>query len=254
MESIIVKHNAEVKIFKDSAELFKDSAGYISASIRYFINNLGRCTIVLSGGNTPKRLYDEISNKYRESIEWQKVYFFWGDERCVPPTSNESNYKTAYEHLLSMIPVPEKNVFRIKGEKTPEDAAREYENSIKGFWEKEIIPSFDITLLGIGTDGHTASLFPGSDAFNIKDRLAVSVYAEKLNSWRVTLTFPVINNSKNILFIAEGKEKSEIIKKVFNNNKNEFPVKGVNPSNGKLIWFLDKDAAGTAFVKYENKF
>jgi 6-phosphogluconolactonase len=250
MENIVINNNTEVKIFKNSVELYKNSAGYVSASVRHFINNHGTCTVVLSGGNTPKRLYDELSNHYKESVEWQKVYFFWGDERCVPPSSDESNYKTAYEHLLSKIPIPEKNIFRIHGEKSPEDAAREYEISMKGFWEKEIIPSFDLTLLGIGTDGHTASLFPGSEAVHIKDRLAASVYSEKLNTWRITLTLPVINNSKNILFIAEGNKKMGIIEKIFSSKNEELPAQKINPSNGKLIWFLDEEAAGKAFVNY----
>jgi 6-phosphogluconolactonase len=248
MENIVINNYTDVKIFKNTAELYKNAAGYISASIRHFINNSGKCTVALSGGNTPKKLFDEIRSNYKELAEWDKVYFFWSDERCVPPSSYDSNYKMAHEHLLSKVTVPDKNIFRIHGEKSPEEAAKEYEYSMKGFWGKEIIPSFDLTLLGIGTDGHTASLFPGSEAVYIKDRLAVSVYAEKLNSWRVTLTLPVINNSKNILFIVGGNEKSEIIERMFSSRNSELPAQRVNPSNGKLIWFLDKEAAGKAFV------
>jgi 6-phosphogluconolactonase len=247
MENIIIADNTEVKIFKNASELHLNAAGYICASIRHFINRRGRCTMVLSGGNTPKMLYDEINNNYKNSVEWDKVYFFWGDERCVPPSSEESNYKMAYEHLLSKLPVVKENIFRIQGEKHPVEAAALYEEAIKIFFDNNSLPSFDIMLLGIGTDGHTASLFPGTKALDIKDKIAVPVYAEEMKSWRITMTFPVINHSNNIIIIAEGKKKSEIINKVFNDKKAALPVQGINAHNGQLTWFIDKEAAGIAF-------
>ncbi len=247
MENIVAASNAEIKIFKNDTELHLNAAGYICASIRHFINSRGKCTAVLSGGNTPKKLYDVISNSYKESVEWNKVFFFWGDERCVPPSSNESNYKMANEHLLSKLPVPKENIFRIPGEKSPEEAAVLYETELEYYFGKAPLPSFDIMLLGVGTDGHTASLFPGTDALKIKNKMVVPVHNENLKSWRVTMTFPVINNSKDILIIAEGKEKTGIIDKIFNDENTPLPIKNINALNGKLTWFIDKDASELAF-------
>lgn len=253
MENIITADNAEVKIFKSISELHKNASGYICATIRHFINRRGKCTFVLSGGSTPKKLYDEINTNFKDSIEWIKVFFFWGDERCVPPENNDSNYRMAQEHLLSKLPVLKENIFRIKGEKPPEEAASLYDAEIREFFGHTPLPSFDIVLMGIGTDGHTASLFPGSYVLDIKDKLAAHVYSEKLKSWRVTLTLPVINNSKNILIIAEGKEKSEIINKIFNEKDAGLPAQQINASNGKLTWFIDTNAAGKSFPDIMDK-
>ena len=244
MESIVISHNTEVKIFRTKEELFIDSAGYICASVKHFINKFNRSTLVLSGGNTPKRLYDEISSNYKDLVDWSNVYFFWGDERCVPPDSNDSNYKMSKHHLLSKLQVPAANIFRIRGEEDPVKAALEYEDIIKNYFDVNKVLSFDNVLLGVGEDGHTASLFPGTKVLDVYDKYAGEVYSESLKSWRVTLTYPVINKSKNIFLFAVGKEKSGIIKKVFTDKKGKLPVQKVHPSDGKLTWFLDEEAAG----------
>lgn len=251
MENIIINHNTEVKIFRKPEELFIDLAGYICASIRHYINKFNRSTLVLSGGNTPKKLYDEISSNYKNLLDWSNVYFFWGDERCVPPESNESNYKTAKDHLLSKLQVTEANIFRIRGEAEPAKAANEYEDIIKNYFDINKSLSFDNFLLGVGEDGHTASLFPGTKVLDVYDRYTSEVYSEKLKSWRVTLTFPIINKSKNIFLIAVGKEKSGIIKKVFNEKDHKLPVQKIYPSDGKLTWFLDEEAAGETFSVFK---
>lgn len=251
MENIVVNHNTEVKIFRTKEELFIDTAGYICASVKHFINKFNRSTLVLSGGNTPKRLYDEISNNFKDLVDWSNVYFFWGDERCVTPDNDESNYNTAKEHLLSKLPVPEANIFRIRGEDKPEKAAYDYEDIIKNYFDVNKVLSFDNMLLGVGEDGHTASLFPDTKVLNVYDKYACEVYSEMLKSWRVTLTFPLINKSKNIFLIAAGKEKSGIIKKVFTDNNGKLPVQKIHPSDGKLIWFLDDEAAGETFTVFK---
>jgi 6-phosphogluconolactonase len=251
MENIVISQNTEVKIFRKPEELFIDSAGYICASIRHYINKFNRSTLVLSGGHTPKRLYDEISNNYKELVDWSNVYFFWGDERCVPPDNIDSNYKTAKEHLLSKLPVPAANIFRIRGEDKPEKAAYDYEDIVKNYFDVNKVLSFDNLLLGVGEDGHTASLFPGTKVLNVYDKYASEVYSERLKSWRVTLTFPLINKSKNIFLIAAGNEKSGIIKKVFTDNNGKFPVQKIHPSDGKLTWFLDEEAAGDTFSVFK---
>jgi 6-phosphogluconolactonase len=252
MENIVISNNSEVKIFKNDLELHENTAGYLSASIRHHINRNGRCTFVLSGGNTPKKLYDTLSKNYKDTIDWSKVYIFWGDERCVPPTSVESNFKMTYEHLITKIPLPEKNYFRIEGELPPVEAAEKYEKILIDFFGNKLTPSFDIMLLGIGKDGHTASLFPGTKVLNVRDKLVSEVFVKRLNSWRVTLTLPVINSSKNIIFIAEGTDKSEIVSDVINSKNENLPATKIKPSDGKLLWLLDKNAASIGFPEAVN--
>ncbi len=233
----------EIKIYNGESELFKNAAEYICSLINYFINDFNKCTLVLSGGKTPKKLFEILSLSYRESVNWSKVYFFWGDERCVPPDDSESNFRMANEYLLSKISVPKENIFRIPAEKPPSEAAEEYEQNMRSFFGDKSFPRFDIVLLGIGNDGHTASLFPETDVLEIKDKWAAAVYVEKLKAWRITMTYPVINSSKNILFIAAGREKSEIIGRALTDIEANLPVQKINPLEGKFIWFLDKESS-----------
>src|SRR4030095_5618772 len=206
--------NTEINIYSTPEEMFAKAADEICSLINYYLNEFNRCSVVLSGGNTPKKLFEILGKEYNERIKWGRVFFFWGDERCVPPDDDESNYKMAKEYLFSFISVPDSNIFRILGEKPPEEAAAKYEAALKHFFEGQAIPQFDLILLGIGNDGHTASLFPGTTAIDTTDKWVDYLYVEKLKSWRITLTFPVINKAKNILFIVDGKGKSEIINKI----------------------------------------
>jgi len=231
----------EINTYNSSEELFQKTAKRIIDVINNCIDNGGRCTFVLSGGNTPKQLYDSIVKDYADKADWDKVFFFWGDERCVPPDDEESNYVMAYYHLLTGIKVNFRNVFRIKGEDPPGLAAQNYDKILRRFFLSSL-PSFDLILLGVGPDGHTASLLPGSKVLNAADRIAEAEYYEKYESWRVTLTLPVINNARNIFFVAEGGAKSEIIKEIFTNENLYLPAQLVKPVNGKLCWFIDKEA------------
>lgn len=231
----------EINKYNTIEELFSKTAGCIIKIINDCIDKYGRCTFVLSGGNTPKQLYDQIVKDCSGSVDWDKVFFFWGDERCVPPDREDSNYVMAYYHLLTGIPVNFRNVFRIKGEEPPGIGAQLYDTLLKRFFDNSV-PSFDLVLLGIGTDGHTASLFPGSKILNTTGRFAEADYYEKHESWRVTLTLPIINNSKNIIFLAAGSSKAEIINKIFSNENLNLPVQLVKPVNGKISWFIDKEA------------
>ena len=236
--------NPQIKIYKSEGDLFHHAAGAISMLINEFLNEYGKCTFVLSGGSTPKNLYRILgSERFREHINWDNVYIFWGDERCVPPESDESNYKMANDSLLSHIQIHEKNIFRIKGELAPEASANEYEERIKEFFAGKKLPSFDVILLGLGEDGHTASLFPGSNALIENEKWVVENYAEVQHKWRITMTLKAINNARNIAFLVSGKNKAGVVKEVIRKKNPEMPASLINPSTGNLTWYLDKDAA-----------
>lgn len=206
-----------------------------------------RFAVAISGGSTPRRFYTLLgSETYRDQVDWQHVHFFWVDERCVPKEHEESNFRTAFDTLLSKIPIPDENIHRIRGEEDPDRAARDYEEEIKkffGVWES---PIFDLMILGTGEDGHTASLFPGSKSLDEKMRLAVPVYLEKPNRNRVTLTLPVLNNAAQIVFLVSGLSKANIIHEILGREgkKERYAVGLVNPSHGHITWLIDQEAAG----------
>lgn len=208
--------------------------------------NNDKYTIALSGGKTPELIFDYLAEFYNSKINWSKTNIFWGDERCVPPEDPESNYKMAKEHLLSKISIPEKNVFRIAGEAEPELEAIRYSGILKNnLYQKNNIPCFDLILLGLGEDGHTASIFPDQMNLIESDKICSAAVHSKSNQQRITLTAKTINNSKSILFIAVGKSKSMVVSEIINSNKSakKYPAFYIKPSFGKLIWLVDKQAA-----------
>ncbi len=196
----------------------------------------------LSGGSTPKRLYALLASEpYRSCVDWRSVELFFGDERCVPPEHRDSNFKTIDEALLSHVPA---KVHRVRGELPPREAALHYEKEIRRAFSFEAgIPSFDLIILGLGADGHTASLFPGAEALDETDRLAVEVYVERLDNWRVTLTLPVLNAARKVLFLVSGREKAEIVREITGGPGGGYPASLVRPSEGSVLWLLDKAAA-----------
>jgi 6-phosphogluconolactonase len=181
------------------------------------------------------------SEGYREKVEWPNVALFWGDERCVHPKDVESNYGLVRETLLKNVPVPEENIHRIRGELDPDVAAREYEKDISAhFSSVEGLPVFDLVILGIGPDGHTASLFPGSGALSESTRLAAPVFA--LNTWRVTLTLPIINSASSVLFLVTGQSKAQVVMEILREeNRKGHPAGLVSAAN--VTWLLDEAAA-----------
>ena len=210
----------------------------------------GIFTVALSGGSTPRNLYTRLADEasLRAAIPWDKVHFFWGDERHVPPNHPESNYRMAYEALLCKVPVPAANVHRIKSEyPNAHQAANEYEQELHEFFSLEAgqFPRFDLFLLGMGPDGHTASLFPGTAALHERTRLVVANWVEKFNTYRITLTLPVINNAAHIIFLVSGEEKATTLREVFQSTTQpkRFPVQLVNPTHGTLLWLMDRQAA-----------
>jgi 6-phosphogluconolactonase len=219
-----------IRIFENSRELARGAAEHFVT-----LAQKDSFTVALSGGSTPKILYQVLAEEFREQIPWSTTQFFWSDERHVPPDHPDSNYHMAHEALLSRVPVPESNVHRVRSENpSAQEVADEY--------EKIIVPRLDLILLGLGTDGHTASIFPGSDVLHEMKRLVAAPWVEKLNTYRITMTLPLLNNGASILFLVSGAEKAQIVKEVLEGPK-IYPAQFVQPTNGELIWMLDRDAA-----------
>jgi 6-phosphogluconolactonase len=222
-------------------EIFGSSAELAQAAAEYFVAQ-GPETVALSGGSTPKLMFQVLADQFRDEVAWSNIHFFWSDERHVPPDHPESNYRMANEALLSRVPVSANNVHRIRGENPDAAAAAsEYEQTIIAV-TKQTLPRLDLIFLGLGTDGHTASIFPGSEVLNEKERLVAAPYVEKFKSYRITMTLPLLNNGASIVFLVSGTEKAEIVKAVLQ-GEHKYPAQAVNPHQGELIWMLDKDAA-----------
>ena len=207
-------------------------------------------TLVLSGGSTPRKTYELLASDetLRAQIPWERIHFFWGDERHVSPDHLESNFRMANEVMLSRVPVPRKNIHRIKSEiPDARNAAAQYEKEIRTFFKlkRGQLPRFDCVLLGMGTDGHTASLFPKTEALNEESRLVVATCVEQFQTHRITLTLPVLNNADSIMFIVSGQEKAAIFKEVIEGKKKSalLPAQLIKPKHGNLLWLLDKAAA-----------
>lgn len=205
----------------------------------------GRFAVALSGGSSPKQLYTFLgSPPYRDAVPWPQVHFFWADERCVLPDHPKSNYKLAFDAFLSRIPLPDANIHRIKGEEGPVAAAQSYEEDLRIFFGGPGVPVFDLIMLGVGEDGHTASLFPGSPSLQETVRLAVPVYLERPKRDRVTLTLPVLKHAAHVLFLASGRAKADVVSGVLDgNNVRRYPAGLVRPVNGEVTWLIDREAA-----------
>ena len=235
----------EFIICRDTAELSRQTAERFNQLVNQSVHGSGHFTVALSGGSTPKHLYSLLGSPgYKERLPWNHVHLFWGDERCVPPDHPESNFGMVKDALLSKIKIPAENIHRMAGECEPQAAAAEYEKHLQEFFglESGALPRFDLVLLGIGEDGHTASLFPGSKALNETKPLVVAPFVEKLNSYRLTLTLPVLNNGAEVWFQVTGASKADAVKKVLGGSS-DLPAAKVQPTNGKLTWFITKDAA-----------
>ena len=199
-------------------------------------------TVALSGGSTPKLMFQILADQFRDDVSWDRTHVFWSDERHVPPDDPESNYRLAHEALLSHVPVVAENVHRIRSENpNAAAAAAEYEQTIVEV-TKQTLPRLDLIFLGLGTDGHTASIFPGSEVLHETTRLVAAPYVEKFKSHRITMTLPLINNGSSVVFLVSGAEKAEIVKEVLE-GENNYPAQAVKPTQGELIWMLDKEAA-----------
>jgi 6-phosphogluconolactonase len=246
----------EIRVVATAADLFQAAAAEFAVLASAAVTTRGRFCVALSGGSTPRRLFSLLASGAVPSIPWEKIYFFWGDERHVPPDHPDSNYGMAREALLSKVPVPAQNIFRVPGEEKDADgAARAYEQTLRTFFRLQPgeLPKFDLILLGIGPEGHTASLFPGTTALQEERRLVVSNWVDKLKTDRITLTFPVLNHAACVTFLASGADKADIIRQIFENTGEQLPAQRVKPVNGRLIWLLDAAAAGRLPAKPNQK-
>ena len=234
------------RIFETSADLFQGAAEEFSNRASQAIKDHGRFCVALSGGSTPKSLFGLLAGGKFSSLPWKQIFLFWGDERYVPADDAQSNFRMTKEALLSKAPVPAENVFRVKTEKSPADeAAANYEQTLKTFFNLKDgeLPRFDLTLNGVGTEGHTASLFPDSPALNEKSHLVVAPWIEKFKMFRISLTLPVFNNADCVMFLAVGKDKAPILQEVFERPSEQLPAQRIQPSHGELLWFIDRAAA-----------
>ena len=234
----------EIIICKDPDSVAEKAAEFFVSCARRAIDERGRFNVVLSGGSTPKLMFAKLAAMLADNrLPLGKIYFFFGDERMVPVTSAESNFRMANDLLLKPLGIPETHFFRFRTELEPEAAAAEYSTAVRAHFGIESgIPSFDLVYLGLGTDGHTASLFPGTDVLNEQDKIAAAVHVPKFDAYRLTLTFPVLNAAATVAFLVTGKDKRDVLQKVLNGDSG-LPAERISPA-GDLIWFVDKAAAG----------
>ncbi|HEY6215593.1 MAG TPA: 6-phosphogluconolactonase [Pyrinomonadaceae bacterium] len=233
------------EIFANSQELARGAAEYFVARSDEAVALKGFFTVALSGGSTPQALYQLLADAdepFHAQVPWSRTHFFWSDERHVPPDHPDSNYRMAHQAMLSRVPVPESNIHRIHSENPDANAAaNEYEQTLLQL-TKQTLPQLDLILLGLGPDGHTASIFPGSEVLHETKRLVAAPWVEKFNTYRITMTLPLLNNGASVLFLVSGAEKAEMVKKVIEGPK-QYPAQAVQPTHGQLVWMLDRLAA-----------
>ena|ERR1700686_1330514 len=236
----------EIRILNTPAGLFQAAAEEFAALAAQAVQSHGRFTVALSGGSTPKSLYSLLASGSIPNIPWDKTFLFFGDERFVPPDHPDSNYRMVHETGL-FSKVFNDQVFRVPTEeKDPDIAARDYEQTLQKFFNLKAgeFPRFDLILLGLGPDGHTASLFPGTAALNEKNRVVVANWVEKFHSYRITFTLPVLNHAACDMFLVSGKDKADMVRQVLVDKNADLPSQKVHPEDGQLLWLLDA-AAGS---------
>ncbi len=235
----------DFRVFPDSGSMSRAAAEFVITHVRNALASRGSCSLVLSGGATPAPLYSLLASApCRGRIRWPGVHVFWSDERCVPPDHPESNYRLAFDSLLSRVPLSSAQIHRIHGEEGADRAAQIYEEDLVRFFGDGPLPMFDLVLLGVGEDGHTASLFPGSALLHERERLALPVHLEPPGPDRVTLSLPVLNNAARVLFLAAGPSKAAVVHEILEGgNPKGYPAGLVRSIREGETWMLDHDAA-----------
>jgi 6-phosphogluconolactonase len=239
-----------LKVAANSTEIARTAADYITENIQRAVAARGLARVAISGGSTPRVVFELLADPtapYRAVIPWQKLQLFWVDERCVPPTDADSNYRMTKAAMLDSIPLPPENIHRMEGELDPEEAASRYEATIRNAFRLEgaQTPTFDLILLGLGPDGHTASLFPHTDGLNEMSRIVMANHVPQKDVWRITLTWPVIVQGREVAFLMEGEEKAAMVQTVFAGtyDPEEWPAQLIRPATGNLTLLMDSAAA-----------
>lgn len=239
----------DILLCRDPEEVSQRAAALFVRLAHEAVSSTGYFAVALAGGSTPRALYTLLtSDQFRPQVPWQHVHLFWGDERCVPPDHPESNYRMVREALLDQAPIPAQNIRRMLAEQADHtSAAAAYEQTLRDFFEVAAgkLPCFHLILLGMGEDGHTASLFPGTAALAETERLVVANYVEKLSTHRLTLTVPVINHAANVAFVITGSAKASVLKKILEgeHDPQQFPSQLIRPEKGQLVFIVDRAAA-----------
>lgn len=240
---------SEIKTYPDADHLARAAAEHFVTIASGAIATGGLFTVALAGGSTPRATYSLLAmEEFAARVDWSRIQVFWGDERCVPPDHSDSNYRMAREALLDKVPIPAENVHRIRGEINPEEAAADYERALRAFFARHPAgptARFDLILLGMGEDGHTVSLFPGTAALHEQTRWVMARYVGKLSVWRVTLTPVVINAAAQVIFIVAGAGKADRLRQVLDgpHRPDALPAQIVRPTDGRLLWLTDAAAA-----------
>ncbi len=232
-----------------------DEAAAIDVCVRHFITTCRRAIedhgafyVALSGGSTPKTVFKLLTAPpYDDKIDWKKVWLFWGDERSVPPTDPESNFKMAMDAGFAKMPIPKEQIFRMKAEEKIEINALSYESTLKAALHDRPL---DLVILGMGEDGHTASLFPQTAALKVKNRLVVANFVPQKNTWRMTLTYEAINHAQNIVIYVIGAAKKQTVKEVFQSEEQfeRYPIQLIGTKESKALWILDEQAASNLSI------
>jgi 6-phosphogluconolactonase len=244
--------DSQLIVFGDSQALVATLAQRIFEESEKAIKEKGVFTLSLSGGSTPKALYEHLASKYKEKLQWSKILFFLGDERCVAHDDKDSNFKMITAAMFSQAAVPPTNIFPTVDQDTdPELSASKYHKTMVDAFKISInsVPIFDFILLGLGPDGHTASLFPDSKALSETKRTFVANWVEKFQSYRLTSTYPLLNAARHVVFLVSGEGKAEIMKSIFSSSGNKYPAQGVKPPFGKVEWFVDQAAVALLDLK-----
>jgi 6-phosphogluconolactonase len=243
----------DIVIYSDVEQLSRAAANYIVRVAKESVAAHGRFTLALSGGSTPKKLYGLLASEpYRDQIDWALVEIFWSDERCVPPDNAESNYHMAQEVMLSKLPIAASQIHRVPADEADRDAASQaYTQEIQRIISSAGVPSFDLIQLGMGPEGHTASLFPHQASLHEQQRLVIPVTVPKPPPPRLTFTPPLLNAAIHVLFLVTGAEKDEAVQAVLEGlyQPEEYPAQIVRPTQGEVTWMLDTAAAGKLHQK-----
>lgn len=234
-----------IHVFDNTDKILTALADFIVTQSEAAVRTRGRFSLVLSGGSSPKKLYELLaSDRYRQKIDWTKAYFFFGDERNVPATHSDSNFLMAKKAMFDTLAIPESQIFRMKTELAPAAAAADYEAKLRDFFNGTEI-AFDVVLLGLGDDAHTASLFPGTPVLHEREKMVASCFIPKVNMERITLTAPCINQAHVVVFLVFGASKAEAVKQILNGERNidQYPAQLIHPVSKQLHWYMDQPAA-----------